>query len=119
LADSEAPAAFYPAAFYPDAMHSEAFGGAAPDLAAAEPEEELIELKEEELKEEEALRETRKAVEETMEPDADAPAARSAPLAFLLDACIFLALCLPPAAIAFYVARLRKREKKAPNQPEG
>jgi len=41
-----------------------------------------------------------------------------APLAFLLDAIIFAALCLPIAAIAFCIVRLRKRGKKMQKPPE-
>jgi len=54
-----------------------------------------------------------------VEVDAEADArARSAPLAFLLDAGIFAALCLPPAAIAYCIARLRRRGKKMQKQPK-
>ena len=54
-------------------------------------------------------------------PETEAKASEHVPFApweFLLDAGIFLALCLPVAAIAFGIVRLRKRGKKVQNEPE-
>jgi len=51
------------------------------------------------------------------EPEADASPTFS-PLIFLRDAGIFLALCMPPVAIAFCIARLCKRRKKARKRPK-
>lgn len=112
-------------------MGSEAFGGAM-GTGAAEPEpadaafeaeyeagfEEDFELDEAPL--ETQVKTAESTEEETTNAEAEpvAPVDRYEPLAFLLDACVFLALCLPPAAIAFFIVRLCKREKKAPNQPE-
>ncbi|MCL2811423.1 MAG: zf-HC2 domain-containing protein [Clostridia bacterium] len=78
---------------------SEAFFAFEPEPVRTETPEEQAELAEEPLN----------------RADAPAPVAT---LAFLRDAGIFLALCLPPAAIALCIARLYKRRKKARNRPK-
>jgi len=81
------------------------------DLPAAEPET---------IQQAEAIERTEAAeaaIEE--EPEADERAGGRAPFVeFLLDAGLFLALCLPAAAIALGIARLRRRGKKMQNPPE-
>jgi len=82
-----------------------------PEMALSIPMEMLMEEESTDREETEA-----EVVPETMaRAEAGVPGA-SALLEFLLDAGIFAALCLPPAAVALAIFLRRRRAKKARNQ---